>query len=502
MNATHTYPDIATNTGVLVVDGYGIRIAIERGHLIISDGSGRERRERRIPKVGHQLRRLIVLGHSGSVTFEALRWMNRVGIHFTQLDTDGTLLTASADPTIDDSRLRRAQALAHNTDIGHRINSTLIDRKLAGQARNTRTYLNNDECAQQIETRRARLDTATKESEIRDIEAKAANDYFNAWESVSFTWANKDRSRIPPHWTNFTTRGSLISRFGMHATDPINATLNYLYALGEIECRYACLILGLDPGLGFLHRDTPNRDSLALDLLETIRPDIDAYVLNLATTHIFQARDFTETDNGRCRILPPLTHQLATTMSQWADAVAPWAEHVADVLADASPYSVRKRKTLTRANNARLAPSPQPIATQRRAEPKALGQRCVDCGESVHSERTYCNSCWRPRFGAARQNGIANSAAALHNPEVRSARGRATRDGKRAALDRTARQFGHSIETWERILPDLASLTLSQIMDASDLSNGTASRIRSGKQVPHPKHWAALLSAVNAAPRH
>jgi CRISPR/Cas system-associated endonuclease Cas1 len=42
--------------------------------------------------------------------------------------------------------------------------------------------------------------------------------------------------------------------------------LNYLYAIVEFEARLAAAELGLDPGLGVLHKDTPNRDSLACDL--------------------------------------------------------------------------------------------------------------------------------------------------------------------------------------------------------------------------------------------
>lgn len=490
-----SYPTLNDANGVLVVDGYGIRIAVDHGHLTISDGAGRQRRERRYPKVGHGMTRLVILGHSGAISLEALRWLHRVGIHYSQLDSDGTLLTASADPTIDDARLRRAQALAHDTNIGHRINTTLINRKLAGQARNARTHLNNPNAAERIETRRTLLDTATTEQHIRDIESKAANDYFAAWTNVAYTWANNDRQRIPEHWTKFATRGSLISRFGMNATDPINATLNYLYALGEIECRRACLILGLDPGLGFLHRDTPNRDSLALDLLETIRPDIDNHLLDLASTHIFQHRDFTETDNGRCRILPPLTHQLATTMPQWAAAVAPWAEHIADTLADASPYNIRKRKTLTRANNPRT-PSP-PIRPRQRAAPKALGNRCTDCGTTIDPERTYCDNCWTPRFEQGRRRGVANSAAALQDPDVRRARGEAVRDGKRDALEREALSYGHTMRTWEDLASQLPGLSLRSIMAIVGCDNGTASRIRNGKQTARPQHWTPLGEAVS-----
>jgi CRISPR/Cas system-associated endonuclease Cas1 len=45
--------------------------------------------------------------------------------------------------------------------------------------------------------------------------------------------------------------------------------LNFTFAIAESECRLAAVACGLDPGLGFLHSDTANRDSLALDIIES-----------------------------------------------------------------------------------------------------------------------------------------------------------------------------------------------------------------------------------------
>jgi CRISPR/Cas system-associated endonuclease Cas1 len=56
--------------------------------------------------------------------------------------------------------------------------------------------------------------------------------------------------------------------------------LNYLYALLESEARLALAALGLDPGIGVLHNDTRTRDSLACDLMEPVRPQVDAYLLD------------------------------------------------------------------------------------------------------------------------------------------------------------------------------------------------------------------------------
>jgi CRISPR/Cas system-associated endonuclease Cas1 len=59
--------------------------------------------------------------------------------------------------------------------------------------------------------------------------------------------------------------------------------LNYLYAVLESESRLAAAALGLDPGIGVLHVDAPARDSLACDLMEAIRPQIDGFLLDWVT---------------------------------------------------------------------------------------------------------------------------------------------------------------------------------------------------------------------------
>ena len=91
--------------------------------------------------------------------------------------------------------------------------------------------------------------------------------------------------------------------------------------------------MGLDPGLGVLHTDQQARASMALDLMEAIRPEVDAWVLGFLKTGTLRSSDFHETRQGNCRILAPLTHVLAGTLSIWRRLVAPAAEDVARAFA-------------------------------------------------------------------------------------------------------------------------------------------------------------------------
>src|SRR5205807_9664771 len=75
--------------------------------------------------------------------------------------------------------------------------------------------------------------------------------------------------------------------------DPVNALLSFLYTLLTHDCRSAAEGIGLDPAVGFLHRDRPGRPSLALDLMEELRPILaDRLVLSLLNRRQLRARDF------------------------------------------------------------------------------------------------------------------------------------------------------------------------------------------------------------------
>jgi hypothetical protein len=78
-----------SKSGILVVRGFGIRIAVQAGHLQIEDGVGYERRRLRLPRVNHKLRRLVCIGDDGFITLAALRWLSEVGASFVMLDRLG-----------------------------------------------------------------------------------------------------------------------------------------------------------------------------------------------------------------------------------------------------------------------------------------------------------------------------------------------------------------------------------------------------------------------------
>jgi hypothetical protein len=89
---------------------------------------------------------------------------------------------------------------------------------------------------------------------------------------------------------------------------------------------------------------------LADDVVEAIRPVVDAYMFALLTQRTFSVRDFVEDREGSVRVAPRLAEQLADTLPVWRKHVAPVVEHVAHTLAESSPSKLPALTPLTRRN--------------------------------------------------------------------------------------------------------------------------------------------------------
>jgi CRISPR-associated endonuclease Cas1 len=263
--------------GVVTLYGYGIQVRVDRGHLFLEDGIGADRRRYRLPRVGHGLRRLVVIGSDGMVSLAALRWLADQDASFVMLERDGSVLATTGPVRPSEAKLRRAQALAHSSGAALLISRELISRKLDGQEQVARHKLLDTSTADTIARFKAELPNAQSISSIRLIESQAARAYWSAWSTLPINFPKNELTRIPAHWLSFEARVSPLTGSPRLAANPPNAILNYLYSVLESEARLAAASLGLDPGLGVLHVDTSARDSLACDLMEPVRSQVDAY---------------------------------------------------------------------------------------------------------------------------------------------------------------------------------------------------------------------------------
>lgn len=119
---------------------------------------------------------------------------------------------------------------------------------------------------------------------VRGLEGDAAREYLDVFDHLITTsdpaFRFCGRSRRPP-------------------LDAVNALLSFFYSILSYECASALETVGLDPQVGFLHRDRPGRLSLALDLMEELRPYlVDRFVLTLINNGQVSSRGFLTKESG------------------------------------------------------------------------------------------------------------------------------------------------------------------------------------------------------------
>ena len=177
--------------GVLTIHGFGVRVRMQSGHLEIEHGVGPERCNLRLPRVGHNLRRVVCISEDGFVTLSALKWLSDIGVSFIMLDRLGKvrLVTGPASPS--DVRLRRAQAMAAHTGLDVTIARELISQKLAGQERVARDILRNSTAADEIADYRLFLAETESLGAIRLCESRGAAAYWAAWQELPVYFPQK-----------------------------------------------------------------------------------------------------------------------------------------------------------------------------------------------------------------------------------------------------------------------------------------------------------------------
>ena len=323
-----------------------------------------------------------------------------------------------------DAKLRRAQALALANGTALKISKELISQKLAGQELLVREMLHDCATADAIGRFRTTLTSAESIERVTLIEAQAAKLYWHSWADLPILWPRKDEKLVPNHWKRFGSRISPLTHSPRLAASPPNALLNLLYGILEGESRLAAVAMGMDPAIGFLHVDTPNRDSLACDLMEVCRPrGVDAFVLNWLQREPLRKSDFWEDRNGNCRVTSSLAIKLCETADTWRRLVAPVAEYVAQELwSSASKSSSRSKLAqpliatrLTQQNKREAKGSKVPAV--KRPRPQHV---CGGCGKPINAERSHCATCAidgaTERLGSAARLGR----VAARGPEARA----------------------------------------------------------------------------------
>ncbi|WP_028079634.1 type I-C CRISPR-associated endonuclease Cas1c [Solimonas soli] len=255
-----------------------------------------EKQERaRVPV--HMLESLVCFGRV-LVSPPLLGYCVEQGISVCFLSPNGRFLARVEGPVSGNVLLRREQYRRSDDSTGC---AAIVRHLLIGKLYNQRVVLGRalrDHGDSMTETAVASITHAHKRLErisvrlqaeddvqlMRGLEGEAAQAYFGVLGHLirvpSSMFRFEGRSRRPPR-------------------DAVNALLSFFYTLLTHDCRSALETVGLDPAVGFLHRDRPGRPSLALDLMEEFRAFLaDRLTLSMLNRRQVSERDFQCMDNG------------------------------------------------------------------------------------------------------------------------------------------------------------------------------------------------------------
>jgi CRISPR-associated protein Cas1 len=315
-------------TAPLILTGHGLSIRVDRASLLIRDGNTHypaERREWRFFKGGLDLPpRIVVLDGSGNVTLDALGWMAEQGVSFARVSYNGEQTAVmgpsgfSADPakvawqreTRDSPKKQLAFAQSIIRDKLQATSETLVDWLPPSPQR--------DKALTAVVACIAEVKKARTLSVLLSIEGTAAQNYWRAWRAVEMKWKAQSRYPVPDEWRTFQARSSVLSGAkwkNWRASNPINAMLNYAYAVLMTEMRIKAIADGYDPMFGIMHdqreRKKQYTPSFALDLMEPLRPVVDRAVLKLVAEETFSGADFLLRGDGVCSLNPQLARNIA-----------------------------------------------------------------------------------------------------------------------------------------------------------------------------------------------
>jgi len=223
------------------------------------------------------------------------------------------------------------------------------------------------------------------------------------------------------------------------AVTPVNAMLNYCYRLAEVETIIAMHTVGLDPSFGIVHTDHPYRNSMALDILEAIRPYVDRCILDFIEYRTFTRKDFLELPNGECQMSPMLRSELSAMMPLWRESVAPVVEHVANLLRPAN----------------------------------AVGQK-------------------------VNRTPLTNLHAKQAQTKMKVARGILDANGRKEDADKGAPTVAPGREQWFSTLhPSVQATSTAKLAHATGLTKRYIKQIKCGQRVPAPRHWPAFQQVAS-----
>jgi CRISPR-associated protein Cas1 len=285
----------------LLISGFGTSISVDKRKLVVYNRLKEERLEFYPHQVDYDS--IVVDGHTGNITFDAIRWLMKHDINLTFLNWNGNLLGVTLPKAPKNGRLKVMQYQAYlDTKKRYAIAEQIVSQKIAHSFNLLKEL--------------SRFYDEVKSQEVQRVFAAEKSNFATGPHTVAslmnyegriatFYWSMlvKVFNRLQPDF-HFVNRGTKSYSWNMNAADEVNASLNYGYAILESAIKKDTNSIGFDPTVGFLHEIAQSKTPLVYDIQELFRWLIDLSVLQLLEEKKLKKSDFIVTENYHLRLKP------------------------------------------------------------------------------------------------------------------------------------------------------------------------------------------------------
>ena len=303
----------------LLLSGFGISIDVDKARLTIKQKDDVVKFEpHRMPYDS-----IVIDGHYGSMSFEAMRWLSKHDVSVILLNWNGNLLSSTFPKEGNNGQLRIKQYEKYlNTEertfIAEKIINEKIERSLVFLENLSNFYheiniakikMSFSKEFEYFNLKKEKINSLKdekirKNTEENDLKNGIAHLMMYEGRIASAYWSELTGifNKIAPEF-NFQSRKNLSYSWNMNASDPINALLNYGYAILEGMIRKCINTVGFDPSIGFLHEIAPSKYPLVYDFQELFRHVVDNSVIQILESGLKKS-DFITTENYHIRLKP------------------------------------------------------------------------------------------------------------------------------------------------------------------------------------------------------
>lgn len=280
----------------LIIDGFG-KFVGRRGNQIVVKEKGKEIHY----TLAEDLRQVLISG-GGSISFDALTLLADHGVDVLVIDWKGDVKARLSFPEMRTVTTRREQYYAYLDARGGHLAIRFVLAKVKNQYAVLGTLA------------KVRADTSPEDSSYLMKMRREVSEFMEPISSLADRPVGEIRQMLmgmegtcsQKYWAGIARvipeRFGFQDRSGRHATDGVNAMLNYGYGILQGEVWRAVHFSGLDPFGGFLHADRPGKPSMVLDLMEEFRQQfVDKTVIAIISRRQVSPDDF-EMKDGLCRM--------------------------------------------------------------------------------------------------------------------------------------------------------------------------------------------------------